>query len=332
MKPARVQGPDKKARDMKTWEVAHKHALETPTMSAEDLAIVPFPLEVVEDDPHLFAVMDAWKMNGVKEVAVDLEFEATLHYPGVVQLCAVQVFDKEKYYLIDGIKLTQPGLTGLKVFFETYDFLKVWFALGSDKSILRTHGYKLLNVYDVQNIPGCGLKGRSLTMFVDILLGEKLFGDVTLPKGKMPRSKKAMQKSNWVTRPIPLDQVVYSLNDVKYLFRLRAAALAAPKVNNPKLASVVPEYADLNPRDKGLALSIYSVLGKHSAMYLKPISEFMNPLSIMSLVRDFGTAFPEKLITKEDIQPYIFNISADKSDALVTAIVQTVKKRKSKKD
>lgn len=320
---------------MEDWKSVYERSLKTPTISAEDLAIVPFPLEVVEDDPHLLAVMEAWKRKGVKEVAVDLEFEATLHYPGVTQLCTVQVFDKEKYYLIDGIKLAQPHLTGLKVFFETSDFLKVWFATGSDKAVLKHHGYQLLNVFDIQKAPGCSLRGRSLTVFVDILLGEKLSGEVTLPKGKVPRSKKAMQTSNWVTRPIPLDQVVYSLNDVKYLFRLRDAALSMPKIVNPRLASVVPEYAGLSHYDKGLAVSVYNTLGKHSGMVLKPIPEFMNPLSIMALVRDFGSAFPEKLITKEDVQPYLFNISPEDSESLAALIAMRfnrIKTRKSSKN
>lgn len=322
---------DEKVRSMEKWQRDYEHALETPIVSAEDLADTPLPLEVIEDDEHLFAVMCAWKEGGIEEVAVDLEFESSLHYRDVTQLCTVQIFDNEKYYLIDAIKLTQPGLTGLKVFFETRDFVKLWFATGSDRFVLKKHGYKLVNAYDIQKAPGCGLKGRSLTVFVDALLGESLSDGTPLPDGKEPRSKKAMQTSNWVLRPISLEQVVYSLNDVKYLFRLRDAALSAPKITNPKISQIAPVYETLLKEDKCIAKSIYSFLNRYSLCHVKPIIEFMDPQSVIILARSFGVIFPDKIITQADVMPYLFGIPMEESIMLATEIADRFNRLKIKK-
>lgn len=319
-------------KEMDKWKQDYEHSLVTPLMRAEELPYVPFPLDVIEDDEHLLSVMRSWKERGIKEVAVDLEFESTLHYPGVNQLCTVQVFDKEKYYLIDGIKLAQPSLLGLKEFFETNDFLKLWFATESDRFILKKHGYKLLNTYDIQKIP-CPVKGRSLTVFVENLLGEKLSGDTieTLPKDKKKtKSKKSMQRSNWVIRPIPLEQIVYSLNDVKYLFRLRDAALSAPKIINPKLFTTEPRYAALNPNDKGIACSVYRELTCYSCVFAKPVKDFFDIDSFISLVLDFGVAFPEKSITKDDIVPCFSGIPEDKSNELAAKAAEIFNQSKAK--
>lgn len=319
---------------MLRWTKDRNIALRTPIVAKEDLEKIPFPLEVIEEDAQLLAVMDAWKKDGVGEVAVDLEFEATLHYPNVKQLCTVQVYDGVKYYLVDGIKLTQPGLTGLKTFFETKNFLKLWFAQSSDRFIIKNHGYKLDNVYDIQMASGSRLKGRSLTAFVKVLLGEKLCGEESAaktPKVKVPRSKKAMQLSNWVLRPLSAEQVVYALNDVKYLFRLKEAILSAPNVTNPKLAvAAKAEYGSLKPADKSLACMMYDSARAYSEMHHKPIADFMSPSSFVALARDFGHDFPDKRLTCADVVPCLFGISGENAASLATIISEKFNKAKFK--
>ena len=225
-------------------------ALQTPLILKKDAPSVGHDFSVIEDDGGLWALMEQWQQNKVGVVAVDLEFEASLHYPDLNQICTVQIYDNNRYYIVDGIKLTRSGLVAnagtskrrkeekegaLKAFLESRDIKKLMFSCSNDGAIVKKQGYTLNNVYDVQRLGSLtAARGLSLVTFISLFLGlniedgkavESHKGSDDALASEMKEHKKKCQMFDWTRRPVPPKQVAYALGDVEYLFSLREALL-----------------------------------------------------------------------------------------------------------
>ena len=162
----------------------------------------------IDSDEALNKLLDNWENSGVASIAVDFEGEFNLHIYGE-HLCLVQIYDGKDFYLIDPFSVSSEGLKRL---FENPKLEKLWFACSSDANLLwKKYKICLTGVYDLaveQEI--LGLKGNLVSL-------EAMF-NLNNPQ---ETNKKKNQKSNWLIRPLPQEQIEYALSDVAYLFEIR---------------------------------------------------------------------------------------------------------------
>jgi ribonuclease D len=162
----------------------------------------------IDSDEALNKLLDNWENCGVASIAVDFEGEFNLHIYGE-HLCLVQIYDGKDFYLIDPFLVSSEGLKRL---FENPKLEKLWFACSSDANLLwKKYKICLTGVYDLaveQEI--LGLKGNLVSL-------EAMFN----LNNSQETNKKKNQKSNWLIRPLPQEQIEYALSDVAYLFEIR---------------------------------------------------------------------------------------------------------------
>lgn len=309
-------------------------ALKTPLVLKSDASGIKYDFSVVEDDKEMWALMHHWKRNKINAVAVDLEFESTMHYRDLHQICTVQIYDGTKYYIVDGIKLTRRNLAAkrgkkgttsggaLKAFFESRDITKVMFSCTNDGAITKAHGITLNNAYDVQRLGNMvATRGLSLVTFISIFLGLNIEdGEVVGAPEKsdtkksddtlateMKQHKKKCQTFDWTSRPLPIQQVVYALSDVEYLFSLKETILreisrkyksdavkyanelaaydkGAYVVTKPKTdLNFTPGYEKLKSATAKIANGIYSQATLIARNYLKRFTEFLPLENVVKL-------------------------------------------------
>ena len=172
---------------------------------------------------QLEAVLSRWEEQGVLCVAMDFEEESNLHVYGE-HLCIIQLFDGNKYYILDARALakTEDGLASMKAFLEG-PVEKIMFACQSDAALARkTLGIQLSNIFDVRVIAmALGFNGN-LNGLIERQLGLSV---------EIPSLKKMYQTANWMRRPISAEQIEYALGDVRYLFQLKETLLAEMEIN-----------------------------------------------------------------------------------------------------
>lgn len=161
---------------------------------------------LADNDEKLSALISEW--NTLDRIAVDFEGEFNLHIYGE-HLCLIQVYDARGYYIIDP-RSRRVSKEQLCRFF-TSPVRKVWFDMQSDNSLIhKNYGVSLNNVTDVRVMAMClGYNGNLVG------LEEEYLG---IQAGNI--SKKKLQQTNWLRRPLSDEQVGYALSDVEYLFQI----------------------------------------------------------------------------------------------------------------
>jgi len=146
--------------------------------------------------------------KSISKIAMDFEGEYNFHSYGE-KLCLIQIYDKEKYFIIDPLKIDESEI--IKTL-NNHKIVKYMYGIGSDIHLFyKQYGIKLNNIYDqkclvdVLNFENSGLD--------DVI--KNLFGIEN-------KNKKKYQKYNWQKRPLEKDAIIYALNDVKYLFEINA--------------------------------------------------------------------------------------------------------------
>ena len=153
-------------------------------------------------------LLDKWKENNITSIAVDFEGEFNLHIYGE-HLCLVQIFDGKDFYLIDPFCVSAEEL---KLLFENPELEKIWFACSSDANLLwKKYQIRLVGVYDL------AIEQKILGLTGNLLALESMF-NLNNPE---EANKKKNQKSNWLIRPLPEEQIEYALSDVAYLFEIK---------------------------------------------------------------------------------------------------------------
>ncbi|MFA7108115.1 MAG: 3'-5' exonuclease [Sphaerochaetaceae bacterium] len=163
--------------------------------------------ELIENDKDLFLLQKKWEDEEITLIAMDFEGEFNLHVYGE-HLCLVQLFDRKNYYLVDALKISKEAL---KVFLES-NIQKIMFDCSSDSTLVRREsGIILKKIFDIRILAkAVGYYGNLAGLIVRNLKIENL-----------DSNKKKKQMSNWMKRPLSPEQLLYALNDVKYLFDLK---------------------------------------------------------------------------------------------------------------
>jgi ribonuclease D len=149
--------------------------------------------------------------RGIKEIALDIEGEFNLHRYGE-HLCLVQIFDGRNAVVIDPLWI---DIQSLREVLENPQIQKIMFDCASDRTLLfRQHGIQPEGIVDLA--PAVELleyPKRGLDQVLHIALGKDL------------KPKKKFQRYNWMRRPLEDEALAYAVNDVMYLFELKAALM-----------------------------------------------------------------------------------------------------------
>lgn len=163
---------------------------------------------IIDNGKDLLAKLDQW--NGLERIAVDFEGEFNLHIYGE-HLCLIQVYDGKGYYIIDP-RANAMGKEELTAFFES-DVKKVWFDCQSDNSLVfKKYGVGVRNICDVR------IYAMALGHMSNLVSLEQLY--LGLAPEVEAKSKKKLQQTNWLRRPLSREQIEYALSDVSNLFAL----------------------------------------------------------------------------------------------------------------
>lgn len=224
---------------------------------------------LIDKDDEIQDLLNQWKERGIQQVAMDFEGEFNLHCYGE-HLCLVQIFDGERFFLVDTLSADQEasrrssleqgkpfveffkesglGVTeaGLRLLLECPQVEKLWFDCASDGELVwKKFGIRLARVYDlfreakVLGLVGPGLAGN-LAALTERFVGT---GDGTgaSPANSRRLSKKQLQQTNWMHRPLSAPQLEYALEDVANLFALRRALdeLACSQKLLPQVAAAM---------------------------------------------------------------------------------------------
>ncbi len=161
----------------------------------------------LDTDKKLISYLQSLRERRITMVSVDIEGEFNLHNYGE-HLCLVQIFDQDDFILIDP-KTVDINL--IKGFFEDSKILKIMYDCSGDRTILfRKYGIVVNSILDLApavELLGFQKKGLGAVLQHVLKLEEK--------------PKKKFQKYNWMRRPIDKDALLYAIDDVKYLFRLK---------------------------------------------------------------------------------------------------------------
>ena len=161
--------------------------------------------ERIERESDLRAV--ARDLLREKVIAVDTEADSFYHY--FDKTCLVQIASSQGIYLIDPLALGGPAeLAPLAPVFASKKLRKVFHAAEYDLFVLkRDCSFEFANLFDTMisaqllGYPAVGLQALAKRHF-----------DVALPKDE--------QRSDWSSRPLRENQLIYAAADVTYLVRL----------------------------------------------------------------------------------------------------------------
>lgn len=150
----------------------------------------------------------AQKWQKSSQIAIDTEFDDNNNYYGR-HLCLVQIYDKDKIYLIDTVKL-EGNIKPLLQILENPNIEKIFHSCSSD----------LIVVGDVCE---CAIKSIQDTalMYRFLLKSSNDIGLQNLVEEKLNiELEKQEQVSDWAKRPLSKSQLIYAATDVVYLFEL----------------------------------------------------------------------------------------------------------------
>ncbi len=160
-------------------------------------------VEWIDSIERLTEVSETW--GDKKHLAIDTEFERRTTF--FARLALVQIFDGEKIFLIDPLSTGCPS--ALKNILENPEIIKIFHSCKEDLEVLYTSW-------------NCKLKGLFDTQIAfSFLTGELSIGYARLVElfYSIPVDKKETT-SNWIKRPLTMQQKTYASKDVLYLIEI----------------------------------------------------------------------------------------------------------------
>jgi len=145
------------------------------------------------------------KLSKAADLALDLEFDDNRYSYGL-NLCLIQIADRETCYLIDPFRL--ENLQPLWDIIQNPRIVKIIHSSSNDIILLKTLGCIPQNVLDTELAAKVLDYGRtSFANMMAVIFNTEI--------------DKAYQVSNWNTRPLLDEQLLYAANDVVYLHALK---------------------------------------------------------------------------------------------------------------
>jgi ribonuclease D len=148
-----------------------------------------------------------------QEIAIDLEFDNNRYTYGL-NLCLIQIADRSQCFIIDPVAIR--NLRPLWDIVENPQITKIFHCANSDILLLKTLGCQPRNIMDTEvAVKILNYQKSSLAQALLINLGLDL--------------DKSLQVSNWNTRPLTPEQLLYAAADVIYLHELKDRLLVELK-------------------------------------------------------------------------------------------------------
>lgn len=141
-------------------------------------------------------------------VALDLEANGRHRYPE--RICLIQLATKNNLYIID--PLAKIDISPICQLIENNDIEKVMHSVSYDvRCLKREWGVKINNLFDPAIAAlFLGIKKTGLASVIEETLGVNI------------NKSKKLQRSDWTTRPLTEESLLYAANDVAHLINLRA--------------------------------------------------------------------------------------------------------------
>jgi len=165
--------------------------------------------QYIKTDRELADFRKYLKTENIEILAIDFEAEYFLHQYGE-ELCLIQIFDGNSYFLIDPKEISSNEL---KALLENRGITKIFYDASSDKSLVfKKYAIEMNSILDLMD-------------FVKVLDFQKKGLDSVLKDvlNTQVSQKNKYQKYNWTRRPIQKEALEYALGDVQYLFILKDA-------------------------------------------------------------------------------------------------------------
>jgi len=139
-------------------------------------------------------------------IGIDTEYDSFRYFRE--KLCLIQIKTLKKTYLLD--PLAPIDIPSLKSSFSDPRIIKILHAGDNDIRILsRDYGFKFHSIFDTQKAASLlGCRYLSLSSVVQQFLGKDL------------QKTKKMQRSQWESRPLTEEQILYAVRDTEYLIEL----------------------------------------------------------------------------------------------------------------
>jgi ribonuclease D len=252
-----------------------------------------YPVTYIEQQISLQSCLKSIEKQ--KQVAIDLEFDRNRYQYGF-NLCLIQLATETECFIIDplGVKNLKP----LWEILQQKSILKIMHAGDEDMELLKILHCHLKPIFDTEiaarilNMPKVSLQN---------LLQNLL--DCTLDK--------SMQTSNWGKRPLTIQQLLYSSNDVIYLHKLKnildkelkskglsaifeeeCAILEKKELNLSKnLFDSFPKKG-LSEADLYVAKAIFDFREQTAKEFNKPVYQVFTNDFLRLLLTDFATILP----------------------------------------
>lgn len=139
-------------------------------------------------------------------IAIDLEFDRNRYRYGFT-MCLIQIEAQQQIFLIDPVTIGVTNMRALWDIFENPAILKIMHSPNEDITLLKICGCKPRNIGDTEMAARL-LNQKQISL--GTLLTENL--GIVLDKGQ--------QTSNWNTRPLAMQQLIYAAYDVLHLAKL----------------------------------------------------------------------------------------------------------------
>ena len=170
-----------------------------------------FDVEYITDNTAFLNAVA--KLSQAQDLALDLEFDDNRYTYGL-NLCLIQIADRKTCYLID--PFTVRELQPLWDIIQNPAIIKIIHSSSNDIILLKTLGCVPQNVLDTELAAKVLDYGRtSFANMMAVIFNTEI--------------DKAYQVSNWNTRPLLEEQLLYAANDVVYLHALKDNLLARIK-------------------------------------------------------------------------------------------------------
>jgi ribonuclease D len=228
------------------------------------------------------------KLNKVKIIAVDFEYDPTYRY--VDRLCLIQIGTLQQIYLIDPLS-TKLNVQLLKPLFENPAIVKVFHDAQQDilliKKALNIHPKSIFDTSIASRV--LGIPQPSLKNLIDKFFQLKI--------------SKQQSRAEWGQRPLTKEMIYYAANDVRYLvelynifhselfalnsleevgelFELLETKIPDVMEFNPNSFLALPRARELNPSDLALLKALY-LWREMKAMRLQENPFFILPNSAL---------------------------------------------------
>lgn len=250
------------------------------------------PIEFVDEPAHLQIVVE--QLQTLNEIAIDTEFDSFNKQYGI-QLQLVQVFDGATCFLIDPIKI--KNLEPLWSVFANTTICKLIYAGANDVDILKRHGCKPANLFDIQ-------LAAELCKWPVTSLSAVLYQEFEVTPDK------SIQAAGWSNRPISNRQMAYAANDVIYLRRLKEKLLS--EILEKQLGNILQEQniklesassKDYFPKLTDKQRKKYSRYSQQKLLALKILVDKFAQEVNLPPYKIVGDAFVEEVV--QDVQLFL---------------------------